>query len=114
MGERGMRGLTDTSASTLDGLVEAIVDRYFAIDCAIFTPNPSRLDHIAELARSHRANGVIHYSLQFCTPYQMESGPVERALEKLGVPVLRIDTDYSQEDVEPIRTRVEAFLERIR
>ena len=113
VGERGVRGLTATTAATVDGLVEAIVDRYLEIDCAIFTPNPSRLDHVRELVRSHKVNGVIHYSLQFCTPYQMESGPVERALEQEGIPVLRLETDYSQEDVEPIRTRVEAFLERI-
>jgi len=29
------------------------------------------------------------------------------------MPVLRIDTDYSMEDVEQLKTRVEAFIERI-
>ena len=60
-----------------------------------------------------RINGVIHYNLQFCSPYQIESGPVERSLEQDGIPVLRVDTDYSQEDSEQIRTRVEAFIERL-
>ena len=97
----------------MDALIDNIVDRYFKIDCALFTPNPSRLDHIRKMAGDYRADGVIEYSLQFCSPYQIESGPVERALEQDGIPVLRVDTDYSQEDVEQIRTRVEAFIERL-
>jgi benzoyl-CoA reductase/2-hydroxyglutaryl-CoA dehydratase subunit BcrC/BadD/HgdB len=43
----------------------------------------------------------------------MEAGPVEKRLEKEGIPTLRIDTDYSPEDAGQIRTRVDAFLERI-
>jgi len=58
-------------------------------------------------------HGVIHYGLQFCQPYQIESLPVERALEESGIPALRLDTDYSMGDVAQIKTRVEAFLERI-
>jgi hypothetical protein len=56
---------------------------------------------------------VIHYSLQFCSPYTIESGPVEADLETAGIPVLRLETDYSQEDAGHIKTRVEAFRERI-
>jgi benzoyl-CoA reductase/2-hydroxyglutaryl-CoA dehydratase subunit BcrC/BadD/HgdB len=114
VGERGTQHLTDTSADTVEGLMDAIVDRYFKIDCAIFTPNPSRLGHLREMTKVYNADGVIHYGLQFCGPYQIEAGPVEKALEADGIPTLRIDTDYSQEDVEQIRTRVEAFVERIR
>ncbi len=114
VGERGSRNLTDDSGETVEQLLEAIVDRYFKVDCAVFTPNTSRLDHIREMAGTYNADGVIHYALQFCTPYQMEVAPVEGALEDDGIPTMRIDTDYSQEDVEQIRTRVEAFIERIR
>jgi benzoyl-CoA reductase/2-hydroxyglutaryl-CoA dehydratase subunit BcrC/BadD/HgdB len=113
VGERGTQFLIDDSADTVEGLMEAIIDRYFRIDCAIFTPNPSRLDHIREMAKAYKADGVVHYGLQFCGPYQIEAGPVERALEADSIPTLRIDTDYTQEDVEQIRTRVEAFVERI-
>ena len=114
VGERGTQFLTDDTADTVEGLIDAIVDRYLKIDCAIFTPNPSRLDHVREMVRAYQADGVLHYGLQFCSPYQIEAGPVEKALEADGIPTLRIDTDYSQEDVEQIRTRVEAFVERIR
>jgi benzoyl-CoA reductase/2-hydroxyglutaryl-CoA dehydratase subunit BcrC/BadD/HgdB len=114
VGERGTRNLTDDTGSTLDQLMDAIVDRYFQVDCAIFTPNPDRLQHVKDMATAYNANGVIHYGLQFCQPYQMEAMPVEQALEATNIPTLRIDTDYSMEDVEQLKTRVEAFIERLR
>jgi benzoyl-CoA reductase/2-hydroxyglutaryl-CoA dehydratase subunit BcrC/BadD/HgdB len=114
VGERGTQTLTRDDGRTLDEMMDAIVDRYLTIDCAIFTPNPSRVEHVIELARRTGAHGVIHYGLQFCSPYLIESGPLERRLEAEGIPTLRIETDYSQEGVGQIQTRVEAFLERLR
>ena len=114
VGERGTQYLTSFEGNSVDALIDNIVDRYFKIDCAVFTPNPSRLEHIKQMVSDYRADGVIHYCIQFCSPYQIESGLVERALEQSGIPTLRVDTDYSQEDTEQIRTRVEAFVERLR
>jgi len=114
VGERGTRNLTDDSANSVDELMEAIIDRYFKVDCAIFTPNPDRLEHIEEMVEIYKADGVIHYGLQFCQPYLMESMPVEKALETKNIPTLRIETDYSMEDVEQLKTRVEAFVELLK
>ncbi|MGB9617879.1 MAG: double-cubane-cluster-containing anaerobic reductase [Desulfomonilaceae bacterium] len=114
VGERGTRNLTDDSGQTVDELMDAIVERHFQIDCAIFTPNPDRLDHVKEMYHAYNAHGVIHYGLQFCQPYQIESYSVEKALEGEHIPTLRVDTDYSMEDVEQLKTRVEAFIERLK
>jgi benzoyl-CoA reductase/2-hydroxyglutaryl-CoA dehydratase subunit BcrC/BadD/HgdB len=114
VGERGTQNLVDDSGSTVEALMDAIVDRYFKIDCAIFTPNESRLDHIKTLAKRYNADGVIHYALQFCSPYVIESYPVEQSLIVEGINAIRIDTDYSQEDIGQLKTRVEAFIETIK
>ncbi len=114
VGERGTRNLTDESGETLEEMMDAIVERYFKVDCAIFTPNPDRLNHITEMLETYNADGVIHYSLQFCQPYLMESMPVEKALEEKNIPTLRIETDYSMEDVGQLKTRVEAFVEQLK
>jgi len=114
VGERGTRNLTDDTGNTVEELMDGIVDRYFKVDCAIFTPNPDRLEHIVEMAKTYKADGVIHYGLQFCQPYLMEAMPVEKALEAKNIPCLRIDTDYSMEDVGQLKTRVEAFVELIK
>ena len=65
------------------------------------------------MAEKYNADGVLHYSLQFCQPYQGESIPFEKGLEEEGIPVLNIETDYSQEDMGQLKTRIEAFIERI-
>ena len=114
VGERGARNLTDDSGQTVADMLDAIVDRYFQVDCAIFTPNPDRLDHIREMAAAYHADGVIHYGLQFCQPYLMEAIPVEKALEEKNIPCLRVETDYSMEDTGQLKTRVEAFIEQLR
>lgn len=114
VGERGTRNLTDDSGDTVDALMDAVTDRYFQVDCAIFTPNADRLDHIMEMAETYHADGVIHYGLQFCQPYLMESIPVEKALEEKEIPCLRIETDYGMEDAGQLKTRVEAFIELLK
>ena len=114
VGERGTRNLTADAGSTVEELMEAIVDRYLQVDCAIFTPNPDRLEHIVQMFEDYKADGVIHYGLQFCQPYLMESLPVEKALESKNIPTLRIETDYSMEDVGQLKTRVEAFAELLK
>lgn len=114
VGERSTRWMMPETGATMDEVLGQLVDRYLKIDCAVFTPNPSRLEHVRELQAKRKADGVIHYALQFCQTYQMEAGPMLSSLEDTSIPTLRIDTDYSQEDVGQIRTRVEAFVERLK
>jgi benzoyl-CoA reductase/2-hydroxyglutaryl-CoA dehydratase subunit BcrC/BadD/HgdB len=111
IGTRNTRDLIDESAETVDNMIDAIVDRYMKIDCACFTPNTERLDNIVRMAQELKVQGVIHYALSFCQPYAIEAYRVEKALRSAGIPMLSIETDYSMEDVEQLKTRVEAFVE---
>jgi benzoyl-CoA reductase/2-hydroxyglutaryl-CoA dehydratase subunit BcrC/BadD/HgdB len=113
VGERGTRNLVNPRGETLEDMMEAIVDRYFQVDCAIFTPNADRPAHVKEMFSEYKAHGVIHYGLQFCQPYIMESIPVEKDLEKSKIPTLRIETDYGTEDAGQLKTRIQAFIEMI-
>lgn len=114
IGTRNTRDLVDESSDTMDGLIDALADRYLKIDCACFTPNTERLDHIVNMAKALNVNGVIHYGLTFCQPYATEAFKVEKALNAVGIPMLAIETDYSMEDIEQLKTRVEAFVEMVR
>ncbi|QGY41803.1 2-hydroxyacyl-CoA dehydratase [Pseudodesulfovibrio cashew] len=113
IGTRNSRDLVDESGETLEEMIDAITDRYMKIDCACFTPNDERLDNVTALAKDVKADGVIHYSLLFCQPYSHEALKVDKALQAEGVPMLSIETDYSMEDVEQLKTRVEAFVETL-
>ena len=67
IGMRNIRNLVSDKGNTVDQLVDNLVDRYFKIDCAVFTPNKDRLDHTVEMAKDLKADGVVHYALQSCT-----------------------------------------------
>ncbi len=114
IGTRNTRDLVEDKGETLDELLDVLADRYMKIDCACFTPNTERLDHIVDMAKDLKVNGVIHYGLSFCQPYGIEAFKVERALKEAEIPMLSIETDYSMEDVEQLKTRVEAFVEMVR
>jgi len=114
IGTRNIRDLVDEGGESLDELLNAIVDRYMRIDCACFTPNTERMDNIVSMARDLKVDGVVHYGLSFCQPYAIEAFKVEKALKAADIPMLSIETDYSMEDVEQLKTRVEAFVEMVR
>jgi len=114
IGTRNTRDLVREDGRTVEEMLDHLVDRYMKIDCACFTPNNERLEHVVQMARDLEVDGVIHYALQFCHPYGIESFRLERTLKEAGIPVLKIETDYSNEDAEILKNRVEAFVEMIR
>lgn len=100
---------------TMEGVLEAIAERYLLPSiCPCFTKSDDRIDRILQLAKDFKIDGVIYHQLRLCQLYDMEFERVKRVLKENKVPVLRIQTDYSKEDVEQIRTRVEAFLELLK
>ncbi len=113
-GTRAFSDLVDEGGSTLADQVNAVADRYMKINCACFTPNDERQNDIVRLAQEYKVDGVVHYNLQFCQTYAGEATKVEKTLSDAGIPLLRLETDYSDEDSGQLRTRIEAFLEMIK
>lgn len=110
-GTRYFEKLVDESQTTLDSQIQALADRYMNINCACFTPNTKRIDDILRLVDEYHADGVIDVNLKFCSLYDTEGYQVERALKEKGIPVLGLETDYTDTDEGQLRTRVGAFLE---
>ena len=100
------------TGKTKEELLNAIADRYLAINCACFTPNEERVEDILRLAREYRVDGVVYYVLQFCHTYNLEYNRIHKALKDAGIPVMKIETDYADDSAQ-IKNRVDAFLEQI-
>jgi len=97
-----------TTGSPLD----AIADKYLETPCSCMSPNTGRLELLAKLAKEYHADGVVDVTWVGCHTYNVESRVLKDYLARHGnVPLLQIETDYSQGDVGQIKTRVEAFLE---
>ena len=112
-GTRYFENLVDETKTTVDEQIDALANRYMGINCACFTPNTGRIDDIIRLAKEYKVDGVIDVNLKFCSLYDVEGYTVERALKEAGIPVMRIETDYTDNDAEQLRTRIGAFIEMI-
>ena len=112
-GTRYFRGEVAETGGDVDSQLEAVAERYMGIDCSCFTPNAERTDNILSLAREYRAAGVVQYILHACHTFAIEAITITDALKAAGIPSIRIETDYSEEDVGPLRIRLEAFLESL-
>lgn len=92
--------------------LEAIAEKYLGTHCSCMSPNQRRMELVAQVARDWRADGVVDIVWQGCHTYNVESRVLKDYLGKNGnLPYLHIETDYSQGDVEQLKTRVQAFLE---
>lgn len=112
-GTRYFENLVDESKTNIDDQISALANRYMSINCACFTPNEGRIDDIIRLAKEYKVDGIIDVNLKFCSLYDIEGYKVERAIKEAGIPVLGIETDYTDQDAEQLRTRVGAFVEML-
>jgi len=98
-----------------DDMLKAVAERYLQPSvCPCFTPNDPRVGRIQQMIEDFRVEGVVYHVLRGCHIYNVESTRIKAAAEDMGVPMLIVETEYSQEDTEQLRTRVEAFLMLVR
>lgn len=112
-GTRYFENLVDETQTTLEAQFKALAERYLKNNCSCFTPNTGRIDDILRLVKEYQVDGVIDCNLKFCNLYNTEKHSVSRALKEAGIPVLGLESDYTDTDAEQLRTRIGAFLEMI-
>ena len=101
----------ETSTSALQ---RALSCRYiFASVCPCFISQGTRISRVLELVDEYRADGVINFSLRLCQLFDMETYRLSNIMKSRKIPFTTIRTDYSLEDIEQLRVRLEAFLETV-
>lgn len=112
-GTRYFDNLVENGKKNLDEQLLALAERYMKINCACFSPNNERLESIEKTIDAYKVDGVVQYILQYCHGYNVEAIRVASILKKRNMPNIKIETDYSEEDIGQLRTRVDAFLEQL-
>lgn len=112
-GTRYFSNLVDDGSQDLEKQLNALAARYMKIDCACFSPNNERMESIEKIIDAHTVDGVVQYILQYCHGYNVEAIRVTNILNKKKMPNIKIETDYAEEDMGQLRTRIDAFLEQI-
>jgi len=72
-----------------------------------------RFGHIRDFAKEFSVDGVILYVMKFCDLHEFDVPDLRDYLEKGGLPVLHIESDYTMAAVGALKTRIQAFLEII-
>jgi len=110
----GLKPILEDVDETASDPIVALAEKYFRLPCSVMTRNSRRFDVLRDLAKQYRAQCVIDLIWQACLTYDVESYFVKQLAEKeLGLPYLRIETDYSPSDSARIALRVEALFETV-
>ncbi|AZO94722.1 double-cubane-cluster-containing anaerobic reductase [Halocella sp. SP3-1] len=112
-GTRYFEAKVPEGGKTLEEQIDNLAERGMNINCACFTPNEARVDDILRLAKEYNVDGVIYYNLQFCQTYNLEYKKISKALKGENIPVIQIESDFSDSDTGQLNTRIQAFLEMI-
>lgn len=98
-------------------LIQVLAKKYLRdrLPCAFMRESAKkRLDFIVKLAREFNVAGVIWYQLQYCDTYDIESYFFAQQMEKIGLRMLKLESDYNILDRGPLATRIETFIESLR
>lgn len=115
MGERALYDPLTVIDPSFDGMMRALAGRYTRpCTCPTFTDNRQRIFRIKQMIQDHQIQGVIYHVLRGCLVYDYEYPVLEEELEKEGIPIIRVESDYNEEDVEQLRIRIEAFVELLK
>ena len=115
MGERGLSDPVIPTDENFDSLIRALAVRAIRpCSCPTFADNKQRIFRIRQMIKDYRIEGVVYHVLRGCLVYDFEYRQIEEDLGKLGIPVIRLETDYNEEDIEQLRIRIEAFVEMIK
>ncbi len=94
--------------------IEAIARKYFQLPCSCMTPNLGRTELIEKLSKEYKVNAVVDLVWQACHTYNVESYLIDKFVrEKLGMPYMKVETDYSDSDRERIKVRIQTLVEML-
>jgi len=111
-GSRAFLHRPGTGGDPLDELAEGYLTSIFCP--RMYKEYGKRRSYILETARRAGVDGAIYLYNKFCDLHGTDSVLVRRDLENSGIPVLVLEKEYSAAaDLGRIKTRVQAFLERI-
>lgn len=72
-----------------------------------------RRAYLGEIVNKYRINGAIYHVMKFCDAAMVDFALVRNELEKLGIPLLKLEGDYTGGNRGQWATRIEAFREML-
>lgn len=124
MGSRKM----STNVRHSDSMLESLSDHYLCttmcprtfreekvgnIEKSFETDLQSRFGYLNDYVKEWNVDGVIILLVRFCDPFSFEIPDMVRYFDKIGIPAIYIEYDYSKGALAGIATKVQAFTEML-
>ena len=105
----GTRWFADDCGNGGD-LMDDLAEYYFTRPDMMRRPNCAVYTNVHRQVEQYRVSGLVYKTLLYCDPWRFEA---VRLRHEIGIPMLTLDGNYSTENREQMRTRVEAFMENL-
>jgi len=95
--------------------IKAIAARYSTrVICpAKHSSLTGRGDNLVNIAKEHKANGVIFILLKFCDPHAFDYPFMKKMLDDVGIPSMLFEVEQDLPSAGQLATRFEAFIEML-
>ncbi len=109
----------EMTSDPLDGLAKRYLDdlkcpRTFRETTSSFEEDQEvRFGYIKDYAKEWNVKGVILQSMKYCDTHGYEVPAIKAYFDRLGIPSLYLEHEYTMVALAPLKTRVEAFIEMI-
>lgn len=90
---------------TIDGLKKAYFNQ---APCIFKRPNRGYYDWVEKDIKSTKSTGIIVLVLDYCDNFDFE---VKRMERKFSLPILKLKSDFSFQNISQFKVRIEAFIE---
>ena len=92
--------------------IDALADYYLdKATCARMIDSEKRFNHIWNLVQTYEIRSVIYFTLKFCDNNLFDFPFQKKRLNERGIPVFFIEAERAVENIEQLKTRIDAFLE---
>ncbi|MFW9847482.1 MAG: 2-hydroxyacyl-CoA dehydratase subunit D, partial [Candidatus Thorarchaeota archaeon] len=109
-GHRYLHGLVKEDGDPYVSVARRYLER---VPCSRMTGLERRLAYVRGLIDQYDVEGVIYHALKFCDQFQYDYPVLREDLEKMGIPVLYLEGDYTTGGFGQMKTRVQAFVEML-
>lgn len=95
----------DADNFSLNSYAECLLSK---LPCVRMEDVSRRREYIDEM--KNKIQGIIYHTVKFCDIYSYEYAYLK---DNIGIPILKVETDYTKQCAGQIKTRVEAFIESL-
>lgn len=104
----------ENNGNLLDNLASRYLDKVLCPRTFRGEKPEERFRYLVDYATEFKAKGIIFYIIRFCDSHAYDAPSLRDYLRQEGLPSLYVEDDYSLATIQPLKTRIQAFIEMLK